>query len=140
MKYYRDVDYFLYFEEFPHMGVPGTIVANIDGTVNIYINTLYCVEKREEAIRHELRHMVKQHLFNDALSISEKELDADKIYDSDCVFGENFSYVEYNPDGPDLDEEDDNDVLSLEDFLREKAWSCASREEFLQLLKNYKCS
>lgn len=54
MKYYRDVDYFLYFEEFPHMGVPGTIVANIDGTVNIYINTLYCVEKREEAIRHEL--------------------------------------------------------------------------------------
>lgn len=96
MKYYRDIDYFIYFEEFPHMGVLGMIVGNIDGTVNIYINTLYNRERQTETIRHELRHMAKEHLYNDILSIEEKEMDADRINDDDCTFGMNFSFVEYH--------------------------------------------
>ena len=37
MKYYQGVDYFLFFMDFPHMGVPGVIASNSDGTANIYI-------------------------------------------------------------------------------------------------------
>lgn len=94
MKYYRDVDYYLYFEEFPHAGIPGVIIGNSDGTANIYINTLCSIEKQNRTIKHELRHLAKEHLSCDWMTIEEKELEADDIFDSSCVFGDNFSYVE----------------------------------------------
>lgn len=94
MKYYRDINYFIYLMDFPHMGIPGLIVSNSDGTANIYINTLYAVEKQNRAIRHELRHFVKGHLHCDYMTIEEKEMEAD-LDDESCVFGEDFSFVEY---------------------------------------------
>lgn len=93
MKFIRDIDYFLYFVEFPHMGVPGVIAANTDGTVNIYINTLYTPERRDRALRHELRHLAKQHFWCDTKSIEVKELEADED-DPSIIFGDNFSSVE----------------------------------------------
>lgn len=98
MKYYRDVDYFIYFEEFPHMGISGVIVSNSDGTVNIYINTLYSVERQRKTIQHELRHLVKGHLYCDILSIEEKELEADDLEDDSYIFGNNFEFVEFVQD------------------------------------------
>lgn len=95
MKYYRDVDYFLYFMDFPHMGVPGVIVANSDGTSNIYINTLYCRKTQDRTIKHELRHLVKNHLFIDTMTITEKELEAEDTEDPSCIFAEDFSSVEF---------------------------------------------
>lgn len=100
MKYYLGVDYFLYFEDFPHMGIPGVIASNSDGTVNIYINTLYAVEIQKRAIKHELRHFVKNHFYCDWMSISEKELDADDIDDPNCIFADDFTSVEYT--GPEI--------------------------------------
>lgn len=94
MRYYRDIDYFIYFEDFPHMGIPGIIIANSDGTANIYINTLYSAEKQKRTLRHELRHFAKEHLYNDWLSIEEKEQDADALGDGSCTFGDEFSFVE----------------------------------------------
>lgn len=95
MKYYQGVDYFLFFLDFPHMGVPGLIVSNSDGTVNIYINTLYNKAVQRRTIKHELRHFAKNHFYVDWLAIEEKELDADDIDDPSCVFADNFSSVEY---------------------------------------------
>lgn len=95
MKYYQDVDYFLFFMDFPHMGVPGVIASNSDGTANIYINTLYCGEVQRRAIKHELRHLVKNHFYIDWMTIEEKELEADDIEDPYCVFADDFSSVEY---------------------------------------------
>lgn len=95
MKYYQDVDYFLFFMDFPHMGVPGVIASNSDGTANIYINTLYCVEVQRRAIKHELRHLVKNHFYIDWMTIEEKELEADDIEDPSCIFADDFSSVEY---------------------------------------------
>lgn len=95
MKYYQDVDYFLFFMDFPHMGVPGVIASNSDGTANIYINTLYCEEVQRRAIKHELRHLVKNHFYVDTMSIEEKELEADDIEDPSCIFADDFSSVEY---------------------------------------------
>ncbi|WP_317335272.1 hypothetical protein [Dysosmobacter welbionis] len=95
MKYYQGVDYFLFFMDFPHMGVPGVIASNSDGTANIYINTLYCEQVQSRTIKHELRHLVKNHFYIDWMSIEEKELEADDIDDPSCVFSDDFSCVEY---------------------------------------------
>lgn len=98
MKFYQGVDYFLFFEDFPHMGVPGVIAANSDGTANIYINTLYSLDVQRRALKHELRHLVKGHCFCDSITIREKELDAEDIEDPSCVFSSDFSSVTYYPD------------------------------------------
>ena len=95
MKYYQGVDYFLFFMDFPHMGVPGVIVSNSDGTASIYINTLYCEGVQRRAIKHELRHLVKNHFYIDWMTLEEKELEADDIEDPSCIFSDDFSYVEY---------------------------------------------
>lgn len=95
MKYYKDIDYFLFFIDFPHMGVPGSAVGNSDATVNIYINTLYNPEIWKRTVKHELRHLVKNHFHCDWMTIGEKELEADDIDNPDCVFADDFSYVEY---------------------------------------------
>ena len=99
MKYYRDIDYFVYYCDFPHMGVPGVIAANTDGTVNIYINTLYTPERQNQALRHELRHLVRNHFWCDTKTIGEKELEAD-AEDTSVVFSEDYSFVEYTPPVP----------------------------------------
>lgn len=97
MRYYRNIDYYLYFEEFPHMGISGVIVSNSDGTANIYINTLYSEARQRETIRHELRHLVRQHQYDDRLTLEEKEAEAEEE-DPCCRFGEDFSYAEYCPE------------------------------------------
>lgn len=96
MRYYRNIDYFLYFMDFPHMGVPGVIAANSDGTVNIYINTLYSPERQDRALRHELRHLVRGHFWKDTLSIEEMELEAD-AEDPEIFFAPDYAFVEYTP-------------------------------------------
>ena len=86
---------FSFFEDFPHMGVPGAIASNSDGTANIYINTLYCYERQLQTIKHELRHLVKNHFYCDFMTIEEKELDADDLNDHSCIYSDNFTSVEY---------------------------------------------
>ena len=95
MKYYLDIDCFFFFDDFPHMGVSGSISPNSDGTVNIYINTLYCHERQVDTIKHELRHLAKNHFYCDYMTLEEKELDADNFDDPSCIFADDFSSVEY---------------------------------------------
>ena len=94
MKYYQDVDYFLFFEEFPRMGVPGIIGANRDGTCSIYINTLYCEKKQRETLIHELRHMALWHLWRDDMELRNKEAEADTLQDDRVVIAPDYSWVE----------------------------------------------
>lgn len=94
MKYYRDVDYFLFFEDFPRMGVPGAIGPNLDGTCSIYINTLYCEKTQCETLRHELRHMALWHLWRDDMELREKELQASDIRAGDVTFAPDYGWVE----------------------------------------------
>lgn len=97
MRFYLGSDYFIYFEDLKHPGVPGLIIDNIDGTATIFINTLCSKERQERAIRHELRHFAKNHLHADWMTIEEKESDADNFADTSCTFADDFSYVEYQP-------------------------------------------
>lgn len=94
MRLYQDVDYFLFFEDFPRMGVPGVIGANPDGTCSIYINTLYCEKRQVETLRHELRHMALWHLWRDDMELREKESQADDIYADNVIFAPDFAWVE----------------------------------------------
>ncbi len=94
MRYYKDVDYFLFFEDFPRMGVPGAIWANEDGTCTICINTLYCEKTQCDTLRHELRHMALWHLWRDDMELREKELQADDIHDDTVTFAPDFAWVE----------------------------------------------
>ena len=97
MRYYKDLHYFVYRLDFPHMGVLGVICPNTDGTVNIYINSLYSPALQEKALRHELRHMAFGHLWCDVKTLTEKELEADKDDDPRVTFGSAFEYVEFIP-------------------------------------------
>ena len=98
MKLYRDVDYYLCFEEFPRMGVPGAIAANGDGTCTIYINTLYCRRRQRETLRHELRHLALQHLWREDLSLRAREAAAGELEGGDVKMAPDFSWVEAAPD------------------------------------------
>lgn len=94
MRYYRDVDYFLCFEDFPRMGVPGAIGPNLDGTCCIYINTLYCEKKQRETLHHELRHMALWHLWRDDMELRDKETEADALQDGRVIIAPDYSWVE----------------------------------------------
>lgn len=80
------------------MGIPGYIQENSDCSYNIYINTLYCKKHQVRTLVHELRHLAKNHFHCDFMTITEKELDANKINDDSCVFGDGFSSVEFIED------------------------------------------
>lgn len=94
MKLYRDVDYFIYFEDFPCMGTRGFVGSNVDGTSSIYINTLYCEPKQRECLRHELRHVALDHLWRDDMEEKTKESEADGITSHSFQFASDFSWVE----------------------------------------------
>ena len=91
---YRDLDYFLVFEDFPRIGVPGFIGQNADGTCSIFINTLYCPRKQKETLRHELRHLALDHLWENDRTLREREAEAGDLYDQDVRFAPDFSWVE----------------------------------------------
>lgn len=94
MKMYRDVDYFLFFQDFPRVGVPGFIGQNADGTCSIFINTLYCPRKQKETLRHELRHLALDHFWREDRPLRDLEAEADDLYGSDVSIAPDFSWVE----------------------------------------------
>lgn len=64
--------YFVRYIEFP-MTVKGVTIPNDDGTFDIYINDLLCDCAKEECLRHELRHIMKDHFYNDIMTIEQVE-------------------------------------------------------------------
>lgn len=79
MKYYEGMDYWVRYVQFPNMASESVVVSNGDGTFTIYINTLFCVEKQQERLAHELKHLKDKHFYRDDLSITSIERQADKV-------------------------------------------------------------
>lgn len=94
MKLYKDIDYYIYREDFPAMGVHGFVGSNQDGTASIYINALYCERIQKAALRHELRHVALSHLWRDDIDLAEKELVAGQVSQDDVKIAKDFSWVE----------------------------------------------
>lgn len=65
MTYYEGIDYFIKRIEFPNMASAGVAASNGDGTFTIFINTLFCEEKQDEALTHELRHLTDNHFYRE---------------------------------------------------------------------------
>jgi hypothetical protein len=79
MKYYEGIDYWVRYVDFPNMASESVIVSHGDGTFTIYINTLFCVEKQQERLAHELNHLKDEHFYRDDLSIASIERQADNV-------------------------------------------------------------
>lgn len=69
-------DYFVRLADLPAK-VEGVTIPNDDGTFDIYINAIFCEEKQQEILEHELRHIRRDHFYNDILPIQEIEREAD---------------------------------------------------------------
>lgn len=68
-------DYYVRMVELP-INVKGVTVKNSDGSFDIYINSLLCPDKVQEALIHELKHVKKDHLYDDIKSIEVVEYEA----------------------------------------------------------------
>lgn len=62
--------------EFPHT-VEGVTIPNPDGTFDIYINDVFCDEKKAEILQHELEHLHLNHFYIE-LPIGTIEAEANK--------------------------------------------------------------
>lgn len=45
--------------------VPAVVIPNDDGTFDIYINSVLPQELQHKALEHELKHIRKDHFYND---------------------------------------------------------------------------
>lgn len=97
MRYYRDLDYFLYIEPMPVARWLGFIDPMPDGTVCIYVNTRVSEKRQRNAIRHELRHLAFNHMWTEERPIEEIEDEADAD-DERVTFGPRFSWIECEDD------------------------------------------
>lgn len=77
MIYYEGIDYWVRRVAFPNMASESVVVSHGDGTYTIYINTLFCEERQEERLEHEIRHLEEEHFYRDDLSIQQIEHHAD---------------------------------------------------------------
>ena len=57
--------------------VRAVVLPNDDGTFDIYINESLPPERQEDALRHELRHITKDHLYDDISPVEQLEREAD---------------------------------------------------------------
>lgn len=58
--------------------VEGTTVPNPDGSCDIYINSQLSIDKQKKALKHEVSHVVNDHLYDDKKSLETKEMEADR--------------------------------------------------------------
>lgn len=58
--------------------VRGITIPNDDGTFNVFINSLLSPECTDDTLEHELRHIKKDHFYDDIKTIEEVEAEADK--------------------------------------------------------------
>ena len=54
-------------------GIEGVVLPNDDGTFDIYINSALPENRREEVLRHELRHLTDDHFYRSELSVGQAE-------------------------------------------------------------------
>lgn len=69
-------DYYVRYVALPHT-VEGLTIPNNDGTFDIYINAELPDTVQKETLAHELRHIRKDHFYNDTTPLTQMEAEAD---------------------------------------------------------------
>jgi Zn-dependent peptidase ImmA (M78 family) len=64
-----------FFVRIINIDVPGVTVLDEDGNYNVYINARLSYEQRKEVLKHELKHIGKDHFYKD-ISVIECEKEA----------------------------------------------------------------
>ena len=77
MAYYEGVDYIVRKCAFPNRASEAFIVSNGDGTVTIFLNTLFSEDILRRRLEHELRHLNGEHLYQEDRPLWEKEAEAE---------------------------------------------------------------
>ena len=73
------IDYYLRSVPFPNRSSRAVVLPNTDGTFDIYINTLFSEAEQEEALQHELRHLIENHFYDERpVAINEAEANGKK--------------------------------------------------------------
>ena len=57
-------DVFIRYLELPHC-VHAVTIPNDDGTFDVYVNSLVCPQKQKNAVTHELRHIKRNHFYDE---------------------------------------------------------------------------
>ena len=71
-------DYYVYPVDFPTR-VEGIVTPNSDGTFSIYINRNLSEAKQLETLQHEIRHILKDHFYEEQKALRDKEREADGL-------------------------------------------------------------
>lgn len=71
-------EYFVRLASLPS-SIEGAILPNDDGTFDIYINSALSDSRREDVLRHEVRHLTEDHFYRDELSVGQAEFAASGI-------------------------------------------------------------
>jgi len=59
--------------------VKGVTVPNDDGSFSIYINSALPDAQQRATLDHEVRHIVRDHFYNDRATVAEVETDAETV-------------------------------------------------------------
>lgn len=68
-------DYNLHYLIFPPT-ILGSVVLLEDGTYDVFLNAMMNVEMQRKALKHEINHIDKGHLYNDICTVREMEMEA----------------------------------------------------------------
>lgn len=59
--------------------VDAVTVPNSDGTFDIYLNADLCEARQKNRLRHEIKHIIEDHFYQESKSVSQLEDEANKI-------------------------------------------------------------
>ena len=74
--------YYIHYVPLPTC-VNGATVPNDDGTFDVYINAVLPEERQWEALRHEVKHLTSDHLYDDISPVKKLEQDASEKLTAD---------------------------------------------------------
>ena len=60
----ENADYFVRYMDFPVWNCGGFCLLNDDGTYSVYINTRLSQKRQQEALKHEIRHILNGDMFS----------------------------------------------------------------------------
>lgn len=59
--------------------IEGVTVPNDDGTFDIYLNANLCEARQKDRLRHEIRHIVEDHFYQESKCVAQLEQEANGI-------------------------------------------------------------
>lgn len=69
MRLIEGLDYIVRYVPFPNTGADGAVLSSPDGLACIYINSRVCPKRQQQALKHELEHLMNDDLYSEESAI-----------------------------------------------------------------------